>query len=141
MNTMPNAPDGERFPPCLRIRSRPQFDAVFSRRLRASDPCMTLYAAPNAEGFARLGVAVSRRTGNAVFRNRIKRRLRDVFRRSRGLLPVGVDYVVVPQPGRDTSVSDLRESFLSLAERLRPRVEAARQSERPADRASADKRR
>lgn len=43
----------------------------------------------------RLGVTVSRRVGNAVVRNRIKRSVREWFRRSRGSLAAPVDLVVI----------------------------------------------
>ena len=46
----------------------------------------------------RLGISVSRKVGNAVVRNRIKRGVRDRFRRQRGLLPESVDLVVIARP-------------------------------------------
>lgn len=49
-------------------------------------------------GPVRLGLAVSRRVGGAVVRNRLKRRVRDWFRRSRPALPESVDLVVIARP-------------------------------------------
>jgi ribonuclease P protein component len=46
---------------------------------------------------ARLGLAVSRRVGGAVVRNRVKRRVREWFRHRRGLL-AGLDLVVTARP-------------------------------------------
>jgi len=43
----------------------------------------------------RLGVTVSRRVGNAVTRNRIRRRVREWFRRQRSQLPRDLDLVVI----------------------------------------------
>ena len=43
----------------------------------------------------RLGVTVSRRVGGAVVRNRVKRRIRAWFRRSRGELAARTDLVVI----------------------------------------------
>ncbi len=51
----------------------------------------------DAEGraFGHLGITASRRVGNAVTRNRIKRAVREWYRRSRGMVPPGLDLVVI----------------------------------------------
>lgn len=67
---------------------------------------------------ARLGLAVSRRAGNAVARNRIKRRTREWFRHHRGCL-AGLDVVVSARPqaaGLDQRAAEAL--FLRLLERL-----------------------
>jgi ribonuclease P protein component len=51
---------------------------------------------------ARLGVVASRRVGDAVVRNRVKRLCRECFRRSPDLLPAGVDLVVIAREGADS---------------------------------------
>lgn len=67
---------------------------------------------------ARLGLAVSRRAGNAVARNRIKRRTREWFRHHRAFLS-GLDVVVSARPqaaGLDQRAAEAL--FLRLLERL-----------------------
>ena len=52
----------------------------------------------------RLGITVSKRAGNAVIRNRVKRRIREWFRQAREGLPHGSDIVVIArQTARDLS--------------------------------------
>lgn len=46
----------------------------------------------------RLGLSVSRKVGGAVVRNRIRRRIREAFRRLKGLHTAGVDLVIVVWP-------------------------------------------
>jgi len=66
-----------------------------------------VYALPRDRGPSRLGVAVGRKVGRAVRRNRIKRLVREVFRRNRDELRRPCDVVVVARaPGGAPSSSD-----------------------------------
>jgi ribonuclease P protein component len=53
----------------------------------------------DASSPARLGLTVSQKVGGAVRRNRVKRLLREVFRRERGLFPRGAEVVVIAKAG------------------------------------------
>jgi ribonuclease P protein component len=50
------------------------------------------------DGLARLGITVSRRVGNAVVRARVKRQIREWFRRNRDRAPMRRDIVVIARP-------------------------------------------
>jgi ribonuclease P protein component len=84
---------------------------------------LTLYAAPNDCGHARLGVSVGKSFGGAVVRNRLKRLLREVFRQNQQQIPAGFDYVVMISNRRIKSYKvagqltfqQVRASFLALA--------------------------
>jgi len=58
---------------------------------------MTL--APSPHGPGRVGITVTRKIGNAVERNRVKRVVREVFRRHRAWFPQGVDVVFIAKRG------------------------------------------
>jgi ribonuclease P protein component len=55
-----------------------------------------MVAAPNDQGFARLGLAAARKLGGAVVRNRAKRLLRECFRKNK-LPGLGADLVLLPK--------------------------------------------
>ena len=83
-------------------RSR-DFDAVYRQGRSVSTRFLVLYWFGRndealAEG-ARLGLAVPKAVGTAVVRNRIKRRLRELFRERSAELPQDHDYVLVVRPG------------------------------------------
>jgi ribonuclease P protein component len=77
----------------------------------------TLHVLPNAHGHPRLGVTATRKLGNAVVRNRLRRRCREVYRRwdRRGALPA-LDIVVNLRPRAATA--DFRETRRSLERQL-----------------------
>lgn len=106
-----------KFPPIVRVRSRLDFAAVYELGVRISDGCLSLIALQNDRPTSRLGLAVSKRCGNAVCRNRLKRRLREVFRQSREDLPIGLDLVVQPRADTPLKLDVLRQSLVSLTKR------------------------
>ena len=109
--------DRQVFPRQARVRAKAEFDAVFARGRRIAAPEFVLHLLADGEA-PRLGLAVSRKVDpNAVGRNRIKRVLRDAFRRQRaGLAPAA--YVVVARGAAaraDNAV--LRAAFAALLQR------------------------
>lgn len=67
---------------------------------------------------SRLGVTVSRRIGIAVARNRVKRRVREIFRRViRDNLPAGTSIVVIARAGAATLASPAINNELTMAAR------------------------
>lgn len=81
-----------------RLTSNQQFKSVLDRGRRAGDGSLTLYAVSNRCGHPRVGISVGKSSGNAVVRNRLKRLLRETFRRSQDRIPQGFDYVLMIAP-------------------------------------------
>lgn len=80
-----------------RLRTKADFDRVFRRGRRLDGRLFQLVVAPNTVGWHRLGLAVSRRLGGAVQRNRARRLLRESFRQWDGAQHPSLDIVVVPR--------------------------------------------
>ena len=87
-----------RFRPSQRLRKKAQFDRVFRRGARLDGRLFTLLVAANGGSEDRLGLAVSRRVGGAVVRNRARRLLRESFRRLEASGRPSVDVVVLAKP-------------------------------------------
>ncbi|MFZ5661806.1 MAG: ribonuclease P protein component [Pseudomonadota bacterium] len=109
-----------RLPRTARVRARADFDRVFAHGHRAAHPLLALHwlPAPPPAG-PRLGLAVSRKVDSrAVVRNRLKRRLRELFRHRRPAL-AGGDYVIVARPAcRDADAAALGAALDRLLRRL-----------------------
>ena len=82
-------------------RSR-DFDTVYRHGTSVSTRYLTLHWFPREDddgGEPRLGLAVPRAVGSAVARNRVKRVLREAWKRLLPDVPRGRDYVLVARPG------------------------------------------
>jgi ribonuclease P protein component len=111
-----------RFRPRQRLRTAAEFDRVFRRGVRLNGALFVLVAAPNDSEQDRLGLAVSRRVGGAVIRNRVRRLLRESFRRLERGTRASADLVILGKP--EIASSGLAEVSRELAARVR-RLERA----------------
>ena len=71
------------------------FKRVFETGRRFSSKYLVIYALPSGLDFSRLGLSVSKKTGSAVIRNKIRRRLRESVRRRLADKPLRYDIVIV----------------------------------------------
>lgn len=110
---------GEGFPKRIRLRKRREFLAVQRGGQRVSTPHFIVYGRPNGGGATRLGITVSRKAGNAVTRNRVKRLVREAFRRNTARLPTGLDLVLVARQGQPPAgYEEVLSEMLGAAGRL-----------------------
>jgi ribonuclease P protein component len=91
------------FSPEHRLRRRPDFVHCYTggRRFFSRNFVLFVIARPDAALPWRLGLAVTRKTGSAVWRNRVRRLLRECIRLLRPGVRSGFDVVVVPRRGLD----------------------------------------
>ena len=110
---------GYAFPRRSRLIRGAEFAAVFARRCSAGDRYFSCHGKPNGLDRARLGLAVSRKAARtAVARNRIKRQVREAFRRRQSGI-TGLDIVVVARPAAAAAPAPaLRNSLEGLWTKL-----------------------
>ncbi len=83
------------FPPNARLRKTREFENVFENGLKIVKQSIVVFYLLNDEEESRLGVVASRKTGKAHVRNRIKRRMRELFRTNRHIMSSSMDIVVI----------------------------------------------
>lgn len=86
--------------PTDRLKRRADFKHVQEQGKKHHSRHFLVLVLPRGDdGPPRIGVTVTRKVGNAVQRNRVKRLVREVFRRERARFPRGCDVVFIAKDG------------------------------------------
>ena len=105
----------------MKFSSSLKLNHIFRRLYHTSgqaDGYLVLYARKNRMQTNRVGITVSKKLGKAHIRNRIRRRIREVYRLSEEKFQPGWDIVVVARSkALDAPFDALTESYLSLAKK------------------------
>ena len=103
----------------MKFSSSLKLNHIFQRLYRTSGQAngyLVLYARRNRTSTNRVGITVSKKLGKAHIRNRIRRRLREVYRLNEDRFAPGWDIVVVARTRAiQAPFEKLTESYLSLA--------------------------
>ncbi len=98
---------------------------MYGAGLKIHSQSFVLFGRENRLGHHRLGITVSRKVGSAAVRNRIKRLLREIFRKSVAATPNTIDLVVnAKREAAKAQYLELRDEFLAATERIRRRLES-----------------
>ena len=85
------------------LKKNYEFQRVYGRGKYASSRTLVVYVLANRSGNRRLGITTSRKVGNSVVRNRIRRLIRENLRTLLGSLPTGRDIVVVARKADESA--------------------------------------
>jgi len=114
----------EGLPKKERLRKDKEFQAVFreGKKLWINSILLIIYK-PNSLNYRRLGIVVSKKIKKATQRNKVKRWIRELFRRNKDWFPKNCDIIIIPHPNLlnleyKELVETAREKLLSLREEI-----------------------
>lgn len=111
-----------------RIKKNQEFQTVFKRGKSVANRQFVVYLLKqeSADAHFRIGLSVSKKIGNAVCRNRVKRYIRQSFHELEGEVASGHDYIIIARnPAANMSFHEVKKSLmhvLKLARVLRKTV-------------------
>ena len=86
----------------FRVKREKDFKAIFKDGTSFATRKFVVYQLENQQNHFRVGLSVSKKLGNAVTRNQIKRRIRHILQSVKGSLVEHVDFVVIARKGVET---------------------------------------
>ena len=101
------------------LKKNSDFRRLYAKGKSAVNPFLVVYCRRNREGVNRLGYTVSVKLGHAVVRNRVRRRLREIYRLNAPQLRQGHDIVIVARSRAvGSEYRKLNAAFLRACESL-----------------------
>jgi len=107
-----------------RLRKNKEFQAVFreGKKLWINSILLIIYK-PNSLNYRRLGIVVSKKIKKTTQRNKVKRWIRELFRRNKDWFPENCDIIIIPHPNLlnleyKKLMEIAREKLLSLREEI-----------------------
>ena len=101
------------------IKQNYEFRRLYSKGKSCANAYLVVYCRKNHSGRSRIGYTVSNKVGHAVVRNRIRRRLREIYRLNEDMLTSGVDIVVVARVrAAHVPYRRLEQAFLKLCAKV-----------------------
>ncbi len=96
-----------------------EYRLIYGAGQKLNSDRFVLFGRENNLDHHRLGITVSRKVGGAVIRNRVKRLIREIFRKTSADLPSHFDFVVnAKRAAAEASYGVLREEFVRAAGRI-----------------------
>ena len=101
------------------LKQNHEFRRLYSKGRNAASPYFAVYCRRTGRPYSRLGLTTGVKLGNAVKRNRVRRRMRELYRTNESKLRPGYDIVMVARTRAIFArYSDLESSFLRLMKKL-----------------------
>ena len=101
------------------IKNNYEFRRLYSKGKSAATPLLVVYCRKTRRDHNRLGITVTAKLGKAVQRNRVRRRLREIYRLNSARLQQGYDIIIVARVrSRYAEYRQLDAAYLAACKKL-----------------------
>ena len=99
----------------FRVKKEKDFNAIFQEGKSVANRKFVVYRLENSEQHFRVGLSVSKKLGNAVTRNQIKRRIRHVLITHKDQIIENLDFVVIARKGvEEMNYTEIEKNLLHV---------------------------
>lgn len=106
-----------------KLKKNYEFKKVYSEGRYYVEKYVVMYIIKNDSALNRVGFSVSKKVGNSVVRNRIKRLMKEAFRKSAGNTKLGYDMVFTARAGSGSAdYSKIERNIISILNKAKLRI-------------------
>lgn len=100
------------------VKTHEEFNEIIQTGEKIKNSFYNIYIRKSNFKFPRFGIAIGKKLGNAVYRNKRKRQLRNILTSQRNLFQNGHDYIIImKEKTKEATYQQLEEMLLSLFEK------------------------
>lgn len=101
------------------VRDNEDFSRIIKKGFYVKNKALVIYVLPNSLGRYRFGISVGKKLGNAVFRNKIKRQLRNIIYKYKKNYQKAYDYIIIVRNGYiGFTFQEIENLYIELIEKL-----------------------
>lgn len=104
------------------VKKNEDFKKVIKNGRYYKNPCFVIYIYNNNLNHYRFGISVSKKLGNAVVRNKIKRQMRNIIDKYKNYYSNQLDYIIIVKKDYNMrSFNEVENNFLTILESIKKR--------------------
>lgn len=102
------------------VKKKQDFSDIIHSKIYISNKLFAIYYRKNNLNIQRFGITVSKKTGTAVVRNKIKRQLKNIIDKNKNLFPNNLDYIIIVRGSvLEHSFSEIEQSLIDLLKKTK----------------------
>jgi len=102
------------------VKKKHEFSEIIHSKIYTANKLFAIYYRKNNLNISRFGITVSKKIGNAVVRNKIKRQLKNIIDKNEKLFPKDLDYIIIVRRSvLEHSFKEIEQFLINLANKTK----------------------